>query len=55
MRVIATVFVGVQIKDCIGEQVQQMVPGLVVNGISNHVPSMVDEVSVVLVCARPTN
>jgi hypothetical protein len=39
------VFVCVQVKDCIGEQVQQMVPGLVVNGISNHVPSMIDEVS----------
>jgi hypothetical protein len=33
-----------QVKDCVSEQVQQLVPNLVTGGIANHVPSMIDEV-----------
>jgi hypothetical protein len=33
-----------QVKDCVIEQVQQLVPNLVTSGIANLVPSMIDEV-----------
>jgi hypothetical protein len=36
--------VALQVKDCVGEQVQQLVPSLVNNGIAAHVPPMIEEV-----------
>lgn len=34
-----------QVKDCVGEQMQQLVPSLVNSGIAAHVPPMIEEVS----------
>lgn len=36
--------VALQVKDCVGEQVQQLVPSLVNSGIAAHVPPMIEEV-----------
>jgi hypothetical protein len=40
-----------QVKDCVGEQVQQLVPSLVNNGIAAHVPTMIEEVSTPASCS----
>lgn len=41
-----------QVKDCVGEQVQQLAPSLVNYGIATHVQSMIDEVSLTWAASR---